>query len=384
MITTILSQRSFNNSWASPITEKGNNPVPTGVVVDICVTYSLASLGLTTYGNGIEVYLQVSTDVGGKLTAAISARNLPNGGHVLLGSLSECTVGVPVAFDCIPGVHCSALFGFIPKVTQPTTYDDTRISDDLIIVHDNTLGARETNRKVEIVNLIKRGDSDWSEVVVVPLVSDARLELGHGIVGSMQPSGVLEVENDPDVYDPETADQYSMEFCSQKLIKTLGGARADKSGTTVKMYIQYNGEPVPVVGYPAADDAQLAVLQTHEIVTACDVVDPIDDYIGPNSPHDGVQVLDALYVSDLTPDVGSSILPGTQRNVTYLFHRTYGWGVSEKLRPPDKDAINPETGEPYGEDFDWMKGCESLATTDTKFDVALSDETETPSESPEE
>ena len=357
MITTILSQRSFSNSWVSLADTKGNNPIPHGVITDICVTCPeyLTDDDIVRSISGILIQLTVYPD--DYIAVSLFAELAYDPTKLrILGSASELrTVGVPVALDCDAGVYASVLLGFIPKVTQATVYDACRVSEDLVVKHSLYVSEEHQYRQLELISV----DANEIEThTTTAMRSDKTLKLSPEVSAGVEPledTGDSPKANVALSYNAAVVDSSALQLESttlsqRRLIKVLGGIKAVVPKESIKLTITYQDELVPVCGVPSNDDAQMAILHTagsaicepaeegEELltVTPCDPIDPIDLYVGPHSFHEGVQVLDSIYVDG-------------ERDITKLFTRSYGWATSEILEKPT--------------------GCESLAQIDPKFDI---------------
>lgn len=333
MITTAISQRSFDNSWMSPLANRGDSQIPQGVVLDLCVTCPTTVRLSTGAAVAVDyVQLRLSVAVAGSVSAELVAVSR-DGANSIIGTLTTNLIGIPVAFECSQGVYGSILLGFIPTVPAQVTYDSARISDDLIIFHD----LPSNGHSLRALTINTTNNDQVVSSITVPLVENKSIELDPGVMGELDGDACLQLSYDPTIINPWMLSQPEDEVSATRGIQVIGGARAVKAKDTVSVKISYAGEPVAVVGYPSDDNAQLAVIDTSDVVSACDVVDPVDDYVGPYSYHEGVQVLDELYADS-----------STARDIERLFMRSYGWGVSESLEKPT--------------------GCVTLADPDDAFD----------------
>lgn len=320
MITTILSQRSFNNSWVSASSEHTGD-VPSGVFVDI----SVSCPALLNDKQVTGIYISALTlDTDHTISCSLVA-DLLDADPVIIGELraTKDDTKAPTAFSCTSGIYASVLLGYIPEVSNRTVYKDIPISKDLLLLY--TPEASPQPRHV----VIEDDDTSYS----LTLTKDMHVVLDPGLQGSLDGATLsLQLDDEllpTDALVPEVLETVTAE---QMLLRELNGAAATKPADTVYLSIKYGDSQLSARGYPDKRSAQWAVIESYGKVDACDLDDPIDAYIGLNAIGDGEsgdipqpqQVLDKLY------DKGV-------RDVEQLFTRTYGWIQA-------KDTTNLSTG----------------------------------------
>lgn len=287
------AQRSFNNSWLL----FDCDDIPSGLVVDLAVTTPIDAKVYVgrIYADGTTIELTLNQ--GGGTVAVVSTT----------------TSGEVVKFsDCAEGVWGAIVFGYIPNSIDYVYTEEcaVQINPSLVTYYNKSyIQAQSAGHRL----LIEQGDS----LVSREITANVPITLGIGLSGELVGSNLVVSVIDPTPYNSEAVAET---IASEQNITTINGVSPVSGAVSIE--ILYNDEPIRVRAV-----ADVVILESPEL-NPCDDIDIIDDYIGPNVPHNGeTWILDNIYEK-----VEGSVTRNTEK---LLDTQDYGYSLSLSLLDVD-------------------------------------------------
>lgn len=268
---TIISQRSFTNSWACNSSLSG---FPSGVLSDISITIPAS--------NSSVIYLTQARVDGTEITLRFRDEN-----NVEIGSITTSNTQVPILLDSPDNIIGHVLLGYIPT-TQGELLNGTnskiQINPALIRKYVNE-DTPKTHRLIVTV--------DGQDIIDEVLTSDLILSEGSGLHIS---DGVVSRIDDVAV---GSVSQITKD--TAKLIYTINNVTPDSQG---KVNIKLLVPKVPIDAQPTIRNkgSYISIDSTDSrLVELLKPVDIIDSYIAPEGVREFTYYpLDDAYMTETT------------------------------------------------------------------------------------